>query len=95
MKVSKMITVETEVEVAVSMADIASSIMDGIEVTPAVTVSEVIQGLNNALSFIKAVPDEAIAALKPSVMKIVVQVLESEAKRYAVGMKSTEDGRPA
>ena len=78
MKITKLITVETEVEVHVSCEDIASAINE-----PGVDRLFAVQsGLNNVGAYLKAIPDDLIVEMTDGQKQTVAKFLHDQAHRF-------------
>lgn len=82
MKVKKVITVETEVEVDLDAADIRAAILDGEEECE--PEGSVLRSLNSIAAYMKAVPDEVIGKVSPEVRAAAAKFFREQADRYAV-----------
>ena len=77
MKITKWITVETEVELTLCTEDIAAAIA-----TDPDSASQIRQGLSNAIRFMRAIPDEAIIRMTIPLADMTATLLMEQAKRF-------------
>jgi len=77
MKITKWITVETEVEVDVSAEDINSALYGETD-----SAHHVLEGINNFARYCKAVKSETIAEMKATQRAVIADFLRKESERY-------------
>lgn len=82
MKITKYITVETEVEVDVSTQDIAQH-LDYIDCWDD-RVAAVLKWLNSIARVFRAIPDAEIVQMTPAQKKLIGEFLKEQAERFAV-----------
>ena len=83
MRIEKYVTVNAEVEVDIGIDDIVACIHSRLDPEDETMQQCIERGLNNALMFVKGVPDEEIRALRPAVREVLIKVLREQADRYA------------
>ena len=79
MKITKWITVETEVEVSVDSEDITEALSEGLGDDKA---KGCLRGLNRCATFLDAMTDDLIAGLSPSQKAVIEKFLRKHADRY-------------
>lgn len=77
MKIEKTVDVTVDVEVSVSLEDIVSAIWESRE-----SLSEVLRGVNNCHSFLKAIPDELLATLNEAQRKTIFDAMTVQVARF-------------
>ena len=84
MKITKLINVETEVEVHVTAEDIAHAIME----PDTDRLHAVMYGINNIGAYLKAIPDEVLAEMNHSQKQTVAKFLHDQAHRFMPNVES-------
>jgi hypothetical protein len=79
MKILKTVTVDQEVEIDVDTEAIACCIAEDPD-----SLRQVMRGINNCASFLKAIPDSLIAELTPAQRQLIEDFLRTQAARYSV-----------
>jgi len=77
MKITKLVSVETEVDAHVILEDVVACI--GEDTDSKHTIST---GLNKVAVFLRAIPADKIAELHPTVCRLMYSFLHEQAKRY-------------
>ena len=78
MKITKLINVETEVEVHVTAEDIAHAIME----SETDRLHAVMCGINNVGAYLKAIPDDVILEMNQAQKQTVANFLHDQARRF-------------
>ena len=77
MKITKLITVETETEVSVSVEDINQAIREDPE-----RLHDVLTGINNCAQYLKAIPETVLADMTESQKSTIAKFLNDQAHRF-------------
>ena len=77
MRVTKRISVETEVEVDVSAEDCARAIAEDPE-----SKHTVLLGIDTAARFLRAIPDDLISEIPDEAKKVISDFLDEQRKRF-------------
>ena len=77
MKITKLITVETEVDVSVSVEDINRAIREEPE-----RLHDVLTGINNCAQYLKAIPETVLADMTESQKSTIAKFLNDQAHRF-------------
>lgn len=85
MKIEKVVEIAAEVEVHVSVEDIACAIAEETDCLP-----HVLRGINNAHSFMKAIPDSMIGQMNEKQKRTIYDAMLLQVQRFAV----TQPGEP-
>lgn len=78
MKIEKQVEVTVDVEVDVSLEDITASIW-----TDTDSASGVLRGISNCHRFLKAIPQDLIAAMNDKQRQTILTALTEQAQRFA------------
>ena len=79
MKIEKTIETCVDVTVDVDLEDIVCAISESRESTPLI-----LRGINNAHTFLKAIPDEKIAEMNEKQKRTIYDAMLLQVQRYAV-----------
>lgn len=78
MKIEKLVTLDTEIEVNISLDDIAAAIEEETDSMPGV-----LSGLNNVAIFLNAIPDSLITEMNDKQKALVKAFLTENAARFS------------
>lgn len=78
MKIPKIVSIDTEVEVDVTFDDIVSCLVHEVE-SPA----QILQGINNCSKFLKAIPEESVKAMTEGQRALVSKFFLEQSERFS------------
>ena len=87
MKITKLINVETEVDVSITTEDINAALMEDTD-----RLHAVMCGINNIGAYLKAIPDTVLAEMNDAQKQTVAKFLNDQARRFMPNASNSATG---